>query len=386
MMDDQVPGEEENNIVERIRFGLFGISKRIMQRNLSRIQPEKPAESIPSKQVYDSYGFSLSDNVFARGIVSYEDEFNEKRERRLKRWETVNTKNEWNTSRNPFFFKVLIRKGIPDEYRAKMWFELSGAKELGEQIEGLYPRLVTQPLAPEIAQQIEMDIHRTFPTHRNFKRHSEGTRRLKNVLTAFANFVPSAGYCQSFNFLAAIFLVFMEEEHAFLTLVQMIDSRITGKGLNVLGYYKDGMLALKRDVLVLEMILQKRLKKLYNHLKANGVDFTCVCAEWLLCHFCISLPIPTVLRVWDVLFHEGEKVLFRVCFALFKVHEKKILRLTVEQDLLMYLKAMGSGIVQHDEFLKVAFYHLSAFRRRDIEAMRLQATRMITQSNMSGSM
>ncbi|EDO06915.1 Rab-GTPase-TBC domain family protein [Babesia bovis T2Bo] len=385
-MDDQSGEGTQHKFVDRLRSGLFTLSKRMIQRNLSRIQSNNPAESVTPRQTYDNYGFSLNDNVFARGIIAYEDEFNEKRERRLKRWENMKSKNEWTTSTNPFALKVLIRKGIPDEYRAKMWFQLSGADQLGAQISDLYPRLVSQPLAPEIAQQIEMDIYRTFPTHRNYKRHSAGTQSLKNVLTAFANFVPSAGYTQSFNFLAAIFLVFMEEEQAFLTLVQMIDSRISGKGLNVLGYYKDGMLALKRDVLVLEMLLQQRLKKLYNHLKANGVDFTCVCAEWLLCHFSISLPIPTVLRIWDVLFHEGEKVLFRVCFALFKVHEKQLLRLTMDQDLLMYMKSMGSGIVQHDEFLKVAFYHLSAFRRRDIDAMRVCATRMLRENIMSGSM
>ncbi|ORM39728.1 Growth hormone-regulated TBC protein 1-A [Babesia sp. Xinjiang] len=350
-MDEQHQGPENHTIRERIRLGLFGLSKRMMQRNLARLQQDASNEPVSGEQVYDSYGFSLSDNVFANGVTQYENEFNEKRERRLKRWDTIKMENEWNTS-HPFFLKVLVRKGIPDEYRAKMWFKLSGAEQLGSEIQGLYPRLVDQPLSPEIANQIEMDIYRTFPTHRNYKRHSEGTTRLRNVLTAFANFVPSAGYCQSFNFLAAILLVFMDEEQAFLTLTQMTDSRIVGKGLNVLGYYKDGMLALKRDVLVLEMLMQKRLKKLYNHLKANGVDFTCVCAEWLLCHFCISLPIPTVLRVWDVLFHEGEKVLFRVCFALFKVHEKKLLQRTVEQDLLLYIKSMGNGIVQHDEFLK----------------------------------
>ncbi|GIX66070.1 GTPase-activating protein, putative [Babesia caballi] len=377
-MEDRPLVSEPQSLPRRIGVGLYGLSKMMMQRNLSRIHPETPREMVHEEPAYDSYGFSLSDNVFAQGISAYESSFDEKRERRLKRWDYMELKDEWRTH-NPFFLKVLIRKGIPDHYRAKMWFHLSGADQLGEQIQGLYPSLVSQPLDPTIANQIEMDIYRTFPTHRNYQRQSEGTLKLRNVLTAFANFVPSAGYCQSFNFLGAILLMFMDEERAFLTLVQMVDTRIADKGLSVLGYYKDGMLALKRDMLVLEMLLKKRLKKVYHHLKSNGVDITCVCAEWFLCHFCISLPIPTVFRVWDVLLNEGEKVLFRVAFALFKVHEKRLLGLDSDRGLLLYLKAMPSGIVQHDEFLKVAFYHLSAFRRRDIEAMRQQAARMIKQ-------
>nr|BAN65160.1 RabGAP/TBC domain-containing protein, putative [Babesia bovis] len=198
-MDDQSGEGTQHKFVDRLRSGLFTLSKRMIQRNLSRIQSNNPAESVTPRQTYDNYGFSLNDNVFARGIIAYEDEFNEKRERRLKRWENMKSKNEWTTSTNPFALKVLIRKGIPDEYRAKMWFQLSGADQLGAQISDLYPRLVSQPLAPEIAQQIEMDIYRTFPTHRNYKRHSAGTQSLKNVLT-FCQFCSFGWLHSEFQF------------------------------------------------------------------------------------------------------------------------------------------------------------------------------------------
>lgn len=92
----------------------------------------------------------------------------------------------------------------------------------------------------------------------------------------------------------------------------------------------------------------------------------------------ITKQITTVLRVWDALLHEGDKILFRVAFALFKVHENTLLR--HNNDILVYCKSMASGIVQHDELLKVAFYHLSAFRRSDIQEMRLQAMDRISNS------
>lgn len=382
-MGDSVEEFPRYTVLQRVGQSVLGLTKRMMQRNLARINPEKPSETSASEQNYDEYGFSIPDNAFANGIMAYENSFNEKRERRLKRWEEIDLTDAWKTE-NPMYLKILIRKGIPDHYRARMWYTLSGASEFSQQMQGMYKILLDQPLDPQDANRIELDIYRTFPSNVNYMRDAQGAEKLRNVLRAFAKFAPSTGYCQSFNYLAGVLLLFMDEEMAFLTMVQMLDSRVPGKGMKILDYYNDGMLGLRRDILVLEMILQRRHRRLYNHLKKHVGDLTCICAEWFLCLFSISLPMPTLLRVWDSMFHEGDKILFRVAIALFKVHEKKLLKL--EGDLLMYCKTMASGIVQHDEILKVAFYHLTFFRRRDIQQMRLQAVEKIREAEHTNQM
>lgn len=40
--------------------------------------------------------------------------------------------------------------------------------------------------------------------------------------------------------------------------------------------------------------------------------------EWFMCIFCRTLPWPTVLRVWDMFFCEGVKVLFKVALVIMK--------------------------------------------------------------------
>ena len=40
---------------------------------------------------------------------------------------------------------------------------------------------------------------------------------------------------------------------------------------------------------------------------------------------CKVLPVETVLRIWDCLFSEGSKVLFRVCLAILKLNEANFL-------------------------------------------------------------
>ena len=54
------------------------------------------------------------------------------------------------------------------------------------------------------------------------------------------------------------------------------------------------------------------------------VSLSCCCLQevtrsWFSSLFCTALPAETAVRIWDVLFLEGPKILFRVALALFKV-------------------------------------------------------------------
>lgn len=44
-----------------------------------------------------------------------------------------------------------------------------------------------------------------------------------------------------------------------------------------------------------------------------------VTRSWFSSLFCTALPAETSVRIWDVLFLEGPKILFRAALALFKV-------------------------------------------------------------------
>nr|PVC52346.1 hypothetical protein MACL_00000824 [Theileria orientalis] len=374
-MDRQQSNSKKKPILKRAGYHLFSLSKRLTNKAIFN-EPFTDRNYTPLKSKYDNYGFSLDDNQFASGIEEYEKEFEVKKERRLKRWESVPISERlYNIESDEF--KLLVRKGIPDHLRPLLWRKLLGADTLEESNPGLYQRMLDMPLAKEISDQIDMDINRTFPHHRNYKVNSFGTMMLRNVLSAFACYMPSISYCQSLNYLTATLLIFMNEEEAFWCLVQIVNSRVHQKGFNLTGYYKDGMIDLKRDVLVLEFILRKRMRRLYNHLKKNNIDLMWICAEWFLCLFAISLPvgltITTVFRVWDSLFLEGDKILFRVAFSLFKLHEQKLLTLDSDKDLLLYCKSMSKSVLQHDEFLKIAFYQLSSFSRKEIHQYRLYA-------------
>ncbi|KAI8910844.1 rab-GTPase-TBC domain-containing protein, partial [Gorgonomyces haynaldii] len=49
---------------------------------------------------------------------------------------------------------------------------------------------------------------------------------------------------------------------------------------------------------------------------------------WFLSLYCTVLPIQTCLRVWDLLFYQGEKVLFRVALSLLGQMESRLVQQT----------------------------------------------------------
>ncbi|KAH0930596.1 hypothetical protein HID58_016323 [Brassica napus] len=99
----------------------------------------------------------------------------------------------------------------------------------------------------------------------------DGSNALRRLLTAYARHNPSVGYCQK-TWLVA----------------------------NALCYI---------------------LKFAVQHLDYRGVQVACVTAPWFLSIFINMLPWESVLRVWDVLLFEGNRVmLFRTALALMEFY------------------------------------------------------------------
>ena len=47
------------------------------------------------------------------------------------------------------------------------------------------------------------------------------------------------------------------------------------------------------------------------HLRSEGVMPTMFCSHWFITLFAYTLPFDHLLRIWDVFFLEGIKVIFR---------------------------------------------------------------------------
>lgn len=183
-----------------------------------------------------------------------------------------------------------------------------------------YQRLLSVADHPKYASTLELierDLHRTFPENIQFKASSSPSnmvteeterkviadsvpmlRKLRRVLTAFAIRNPSIGYCQSLNFIAGMFLLFMDEQEAFWMLCTVVE-RIMPEGT-----YSVTMEGATADQEVLMGLIQDRLPNIWQVLAgAEEVPpLSLITSHWFLTLYTDVTPVETALRIWDCLF------------------------------------------------------------------------------------
>jgi len=77
--------------------------------------------------------------------------------------------------------------------------------------------------------------------------------------------------------------------------------------------------------------------------------------SWFMSLFIGTGPIESVLRVWDVLFYEGSKALFRVALAIFKIGEQRIKDVSDSMEIFQVVQALPRGMLDVGMLTKVAW-------------------------------
>ncbi|XP_069145325.1 uncharacterized protein [Solanum lycopersicum] len=233
--------------------------------------------------------------------------------------------------------EFLVRGGVPRDLRGEVWQAFVGVRARRLEIyyldlldpesdtgdgqehdgsslaeENKRPSKESIHVPEKLRKQIEKDLPRTFPGHPALD--ERGRNSLRRLLIAYARHNPDVGYCQAMNFFAGILLLMMPEENAFWALVGLIDEYFDG-------CYSQEMIESQVDQLVFEELVRERFPKLVNHLDYLGMQVAWISGPWFLSIFVNVLPWESVLRVWDVLLFEGNRVMiFRTALALMELY------------------------------------------------------------------
>lgn len=257
----------------------------------------------------DKYGF-LGGSQYS-GSLESSIPVDVARQRELKWLDMFSNWEKW-LSRRFHKVKMRCRKGIPSSLRAKAWQYLSNSRELLEQNPGKFEELERAPGDPKWLDVIEKDLHRQFPFHEMFAaRGGHGQQDLYRILKAYTIYRPDEGYCQAQAPVAAVLLMHMPAEQAFWCLVQICDKYLPG-------YYSAGLEAIQLDGEIFFMLLRRISPLAHRHLRRQRIDPVLYMTEWFMCIFARTLPWASVLRVWDMFFCEGVKVIFRVALVLLR--------------------------------------------------------------------
>ncbi|XP_074379246.1 uncharacterized protein LOC141720629 isoform X2 [Apium graveolens] len=251
--------------------------------------------------------------------------------------------------------EVLVQGGVPRNIRGEVWQAFVGARK--RRLDSYYQNLLDKGIeagqeqnksqsSEKLRKQIEKDLPRTFPGHPALD--ERGRNSLRRVLIAYSRHNPGVGYCQGMNFFAGLLLFMMPEENAFWTFVGIIDDYFDG-------YFSQEMIESQVDQLVFEDLMREMFPKLVSHLDYLGVQVGWISGPWFLSIFVNMIPWESVLRVWDVLLFEGNRVmLFRTALALMEFYGPSIIATNDTADAITLLQTLVGSTFDSSQLVLTA--------------------------------
>ncbi|CAK9822449.1 Growth hormone-regulated TBC protein 1-A [Anthophora retusa] len=265
----------------------------------------------------DEYGFERPHDFDYETYEDFMSEYLKVLAKRAKKWAEII--GEGKSLQRSITIKRYVRKGIPGEHRGLVWLSVSGGEEVKNADPDLYQKLLQPPHNKQVADVIKTDLPRTFPDNIFFNNIENQQHQLYNILLAFAHQNKTVGYCQGLNYIAGLLLLVTKSEETAFWLLKVLIEKILPD------YYTPTMDGLLIDIDVLAELVKIKMPDIYQHVTNVGLPWAVITTKWFVCLFAEVLPIETTLRIWDCLFYEGSKIIFRVALTLIKRNKGNLL-------------------------------------------------------------
>lgn len=348
--DEEDVDKARTAIVDRYRRGPDG-----------PIEPWEDASFI-IYQVTDRYGF-----LHKNPLPQYErdERIIEIERERTKKWIKMfsNWSSYFSVDRSNEKLKRRVFKGIPDSIRGEAWKKMLCVDKFDRT--GIYEqfRNFAHRNSPDI-RQIDLDVNRTYRDHIMFRdRFSVKQQALFNVLAAYSVYNTDVGYCQGMSGIAALLLMYMNEEDAFWALSELLtDRKHAMHGLFIPGFPKLLRLQAHHD-----KIFKKLIPKMFKHFEKEGVHNSLYTLKWFMQVFLDRLPFSLVLRIYDIFILEGDYVLTVTAYHILKIFKRQLVKMDLE-DLAPFLQeGIPNYIFVDDELIESLQESMQELRKHKLD-------------------
>ncbi|MEE6498517.1 hypothetical protein FKM82_003136 [Ascaphus truei] len=271
---------------------------------------------------------------------------------------------KWSKYRNSEKMFRRVYKGIPLQVRGQVWSLLLDVEVMKSENEGKYEKMkdLAKTYSTEI-KQIDLDVNRTFRNHIMFReRYGVKQVALFDVLSAYSVYNTEVTYCQGMSGIAAVLLMYLNEEDAFWALAQLL----TNQRHAMHGFFIPGFPKLQRFQSHHEQILTKVFPKLKKHMDKEQMSTGIYTTKWFLQCFLDRMPFTLTLRLWDIYILEGERVLPAMAYTILKLHKKRLLKMSME-DLRDFLQEQIARSLSYDDDIVVEQLQLSMAELRKLK-------------------
>lgn len=268
-------------------------------------------------KVTDRFGFLHEEELPTPSAL--EEKHKQQEIERVDKW--VKMVKKWDKYRHSDKMAKRVYKGIPLQLRGQVWALLLDIEQVKQENPGKYEKMKQQArdFSTEI-KQIDLDVNRTFRNHIMFRdRFGVKQQALFHVLAAYSVYNTEVSYCQGMSQIAAILLMYLNEEDAFWALSQLLTN--TKHAMH--GFFIPGFPKLQRYQNHHEQILSKLLPKLRKHMDKEQMSTGIYTTKWFLQCFIDRTPFTLTLRLWDVYILEGERILTAMAYTTLKLHKSE---------------------------------------------------------------
>ncbi|KAM5137857.1 uncharacterized protein ACMZJ9_016499 [Mantella aurantiaca] len=311
----------------------------------TQIDPWEDADFALYK-VTDRFGFLHENELPSR--TAAEEKQKQQEIERVDKW--LKMLKKWPKYRNSEKMYRRVYKGIPLQVRGQVWSLLLDVDAMKSENGGKYEKMkdLAKMYSTEI-KQIDMDVNRTFRNHIMFRdRYGVKQRALFDVLSAYSVYNTEVSYCQGMSQIAAVLLMYLNEEDAFWALAQLL----TNQRHAMHGFFIPGFPKLQRFQSHHEQILSKFFPKLKKHMDKEDMSTGIYTTKWFLQCFLDRTPFTLTLRLWDIYILEGERVLPAMAYTILKLHKKRLLKMSME-DLREFLQEKIARSLSYDDDIVV---------------------------------
>ncbi|SOV11758.1 GTPase-activating protein, putative [Plasmodium gaboni] len=182
---------------------------------------------------------------------------------------------------------------------------------------------------------IEKDINRTFPNNPHFiNKNMNMQNKLLDILKVCSLYYERIGYCQGMNYIAGILLlVFRKNIDTIRCFISML------KNYNIKGMFSYNFPQLKKIIYQLNILIKAYIPKLFYYFRRKKIKIDFFCVNWFLTLFSQDLSFENTLKLWDLFFLFGIKILMKFTLILLYYHENNIIHLSYDEAL-TYLKTI----------------------------------------------
>ena len=198
-------------------------------------------------------------------------------------------------------------------------------------------------------EEIKNDILRTPCVISGLQLSKAHQEAMMRILGAVVQFNPEVGYFQGMNYIAGLLIHLLDREEDIFWLFNTLLRDFKLKTLLLPGLKK-----LKLKCYQLACLMQNYLPEVAERLTELGLSTKMYAAKWFITLLSYELPSELLVKVWDLFFQSGWKVIFRVILALFSVVKKDLVRAEIGT-ITGLLQSLGKHQTNHEMLLKVAF-------------------------------